>query len=166
MNRIWICWTHSTGKTTLLNNLNYKNTIQEIAREVIQILWVPQDMNKKERELFQRLIFTKQVSKEIELEDFITDRTLFDVLAYSMDLPCYKQLLLQAIKHLKTRPYTHVFYIPIEFTLESDWVRHTCEKYRSLIDKRILKLLNELSIPYYTITWSVDERIEKIKALI
>jgi hypothetical protein len=42
-------------------------------------------MKKQDRGVFQYIIMMKQIIKEMEFDNFISDRTVFDILAYSKD---------------------------------------------------------------------------------
>lgn len=144
------------------------DTITELAREVIATLGNPQDMSPRQFEVFEELLFFKQCSKEIAKSGklFATDRTIFDVLAYAYDTDIYPILLEYAKIYLERNAYTHIFYFPIEFDMEKDWVRPEDEEYRIRIDKNIRHILWTLEIPYYTVTWSVDERVAYIESII
>jgi hypothetical protein len=60
----------------------------------------------------------KQIIKEMEFDNFISDRTVFDILAYSKDLYLYYKIKNKFLEHKNN--YDIVFYIPIEFELEDD----------------------------------------------
>lgn len=163
--KIWITWSHWVWKTTLLNELKkeYLNFwyIEENAREVIKQLWRPQEMNKKDRGVFQYIIMMSQIIKEKEQLNFISDRTVFDILAYSKNLYLYDKIKNKFLENKNN--YDIVFYIPIEFKLENDWIRFEEKEYQKQVDRKILKLLKKYNIRYITITWNIDERLEQIK---
>jgi hypothetical protein len=52
--------------------------------------------------------------------------------------------------------------LPIEFDLEDDWVRHKNKEYQNEIQENILLLYKKYNVQYIEITWTIQERIEKI----
>ena len=163
--RIWICWSQWTWKSTLLNelkkNLIEYNYINEVAREVIKELWRPQDMKANDRLVFQYIIMMKQIIEENKNNHFISDRTIYDIMAYSEWLTWN---LFDKIKKLfdeNKNNYDIIFYVPIEFEMEQDWIRFENETYRKQIDKKILKLLNKNNIKYIILQWSIQERVKQ-----
>jgi hypothetical protein len=156
--RIGITGSHWVWKSSLLNSIDW-NKIQEIARKLIKEKWNPKYMTKYELEEFQETLLIKQIRAELWKDSFIIDRTVFDILAYSQWLYNYKELKKRVIKYLGNFPYHKVIYIPIEFELEDDWIRFEDKEYQKEIDKRILNLLKEFNIPYKTISWTLQERI-------
>jgi nicotinamide riboside kinase len=164
--RIWITGSHSVGKTTLLNKLEW-NKINEIARTAMRHFWkTPQEMDNRELEIFQNHLFFKQIREELAKWDFITDRTIIDVLAYSKKLEVYNILKDRAKTFLNQFPYDILFYIPIEFWLEEDWTRFSWTEYQIEIDNNIKELLEEFNIKYHIITWSLEERLNNINNII
>ena len=165
--KIWITWAHSVWKSTLLEKLEW-NKIREIARDLIKKLWVlPQDMNKEQLNNFQRDLIHKQIKEEtLRWDSFIWDRTLIDILAYSKWLDIYNNLLDTVKSYLSEYPYDIIFYIPIEFPLEKDWVRFEDENYQKEIDNNIISILKELNIEYITVSWTVEDRLNLINNII
>jgi nicotinamide riboside kinase len=164
--RIWITGSHWTWKTSILNKLETKlPKISEVARELIEKKWVlPHNMSDDDRSEFQFELLLLQMQKEVC--EFISDRTIFDVLAYSKWLRHYDSMVKMTRYYLDNNPYDLVFYIPIEFDMETDGVRKEDEEYRKEIDKNILELLTEFNVKYITIKWSLDERIKNINRAI
>jgi deoxyadenosine/deoxycytidine kinase len=171
--KIAITGSHSTGKTTLCEQLTklYPDLyyIKETAREQIAKFGkLPQDMTTKERCKFQEAVLDSQIEQELLHDDFIADRSVFDVLAYSQDLPSYKALYKKAIRHYDLNSYDHLFYIPIEFELENDGTRPLHLKYQKLIDIRIqdylrwFKLLHEM----FKLTGTVEQRIQCFQIIV
>ena len=158
--KIGICWSHWTGKSTLFNLIDYPNKINETARDTIEILGNPQSMDNDELYAFQKIVLIKQIIKEKEYEKFISDRTVYDILAYSRKLHNYHSLYDKIKNH---QWYDIVFYIPIEFPMEQDWVRFENPKYQKVVDKRVKKLMKDNNIKYITITWTAEERAGQIQ---
>jgi nicotinamide riboside kinase len=107
----------------------------------------------------------KQIEAENTMQDFISDRTVIDVLAYATTM-CRPSMTARlkdmAEMHLKDNPYDLVFYIPIEFPLEKDGVRFEDDSYQKIIDLQILKYLKRYKIPYITLTGTLEERLKQI----
>jgi len=172
-NRIVITGSHSTWKSTILTELkkvlkNYE-FIDEVARSEIKKTWKnPQDMTDTEYEYFQRKVLAEQIRQEslktIKWDSFISDRSVLDVLAYSENLEeeTYDILYKRVKEYLEHIPYSTVYYIPIEFKLEDDWLRFIWDEFQQVIDDRILRLLKEFKINYITLTGTVKERVDTI----
>jgi GTPase SAR1 family protein len=164
--QIAIIGTHGTGKTTLLNELvkmpelkNYK-VISEIPRKYLEDNNLQiQDVLDSEglSNQFQLHNWSEQWEQEGRSFDkdsemnFISDRSLFDVMAYAMlsnhdetrriGENCYKELTSNRIE------YDLLIYIPIEWEMSQEDVsnnRCNSEEYRQQIDKKIFNLVNDL----------------------
>ena len=159
--RIGICGSHWVWKTTLLDNIWHQNKIKEVARDLMKRLWNPKDMNKQDKAKFQCNLIYEQIKAELVKDNFLSDRTLIDVLAYTRWLKWYRELKKVVKEYFKEFPYDYIFYIPIEFELEDDWVRFTNNQ--KLIDDNIKFLLKDLKLDYITISWTVKERKRKIE---
>jgi len=166
--KIWISGAFSVGKSTLIQEIKKYTDIEvfdETAREILEEIGKrPEDMTKEELNKLQELIVERQTNKE-QIHSFITDTTLIEVLAYSKDLEVYNKIEKQIKEHYKKQIYDVLFYIPIEFEIEDDWLRHTNKEFQSIIDKRIrdniLKYRPAKEI--IKITGTIEERIKEIK---
>jgi hypothetical protein len=76
---------------------------------------------------FQELFIKEQIAEQRKhYHEFISDRTLFDMLALSYYLPNYIELKKIVDEYYKERKYNSnslydlVFYFPIEFEIEDD----------------------------------------------
>jgi len=163
-----IVGSHSTWKSTLLDAIETTTPkLKEVAREVIQVFWKsPQEMTHQERVAFQSNVYSNQVLYEKELWEFISDRSIYDNLAYAYhtDKELYKALSAHAKNNHKW--YDNVIYIPIEFWLENDWVRFTWDEFQKQVDDTIKMILKEFWVDYKTITWSVDERVQQVNSIL
>jgi predicted ATPase len=165
--KIAISGSHGTGKTTLLNSLDLSDhtKLSELARAVAQELnKPPQDLNPEELREFQWTLFNRQSKLEDENEHFVVDRSIYDILAYSADIPVVHELI--AILKKQPRYYDIVFFLPIEFELELDGWRHHDKVYQQKIGDRILDYLKEFGVNYHVITGSLEERLEKMQTII
>lgn len=166
--KIAIVGSHWTWKSTLLE---YQQTglpkIKEVARDIVRSLWKkPQDMSMKELIDFQTQIYEEQIKQENMHKSFISDRWIYDNLAYAKNVaePLYDLLSKRAKEHHKW--YDYVFYTPIEFELEDDNVRFTDLDFQRHIDESILSILDVFNVDYYNLSGSVDERLETMDRII
>lgn len=164
---------HSTGKTTLLNDaiLRLKNKrlsyITEIARNIINRGY-PLNMDANIDSYVHYINDQLKAEKAMcESSIFISDRTLLDPLAYSLvnrDLPRpfipdHFISMMEGIWLLEKDNYDLYMYFPIEFPMCSDGVRPTDEVYRSNVSNKILELLTKYKVPHIHVTGSPTERL-------
>ncbi len=163
--KIAIVWSHSTWKSSLLDASDlWLPKIQEVARDVMWIMGKkPQDMKRQELLEFQQMIYDVQIGKEDLNVSFISDRWVYDNLAYAKVVSEELFLNLFAYTAKYHKGYDHVFYLPIEFKLVDDWIRFTDTKFQKQIDKSIIQIMDTLWVEYTTTTWSIEERVSKIK---
>lgn len=160
--RIAFAGSHGTGKTTVLKELQKSfpkdNFIFEVARSEMTEK-SSKDMTEKERSDFQLIIVKKQIELENSYSRFMSERSLYDFLAYSKGLENYNQIEKMIHKHLEKKPYDIVFYFPIEFELEKDGVRFESLEFQEKIDDLILA-----TIPrnYVEIRGTLKERLHTI----
>lgn len=165
--KIALTGSQGVGKSTLCNKLtkHLPKTfyIKEIAREEIKRIGkLPYKMNDQKRFEFQKRLLELQLIAESNNPNFISDRGIMDILAYSYDLPQYNYLLDIAKQcNIATR-YSLVFYIPIEFELEGDNERSNDPVYQWQIDSNLRKVLADLNVPHYKIQGSVEQRVDSV----
>lgn len=160
--RVAIVGSHSTGKTTLLRLLAERleiSTLSEVAREMIaESDKLPHHMTAEERGEFQMGILREQIRRELAGESFLSDRSVFDAVAYGFDTPSYGDLHSAAEAHAAPRPYDRIFFLPIEFPLEGDAIRSQDEDYRLAVEE-LLAVLERTKTPYVRITGSPEARL-------
>ena len=145
--RIGLCGTMSVGKTTLVNALaeldifkKYKTSTER--SKYLRDLGIPLNTDST---INGQLVFLAERSSELLCEDIITDRTIWDVCAFtnqakSIDLLAKSQFVNTAM--LLKNQYDVVFYIdPIGVDIEDNGVRETNSEYRHKINQEILFLL-------------------------
>ena len=153
-----------TGKTTLCEAFIAKYPkfyyLKETARiEIKKAGKLPQFMTLEERCEFQERVLDSQIEQELANDSFISDRSVFDVLAYSKGLPSYEELKEKALKHYSSNKYDVMFYVPIEFDIEGDAERDPNKEHQQEINKNIMDLLREFYLPVKIVTGTVDERL-------
>lgn len=153
--RVAIVGSHSTGKTTLLRTLSERFAVpilSEVAREKInESPKLPHHMTPEERGELQTAILDEQIRRESGDGQFLSDRSVFDAVAYSFDTPSFDALRSKAFAHAEARPYDRVFFLPVEFPLEGDDIRSQDEAYRKTVEDELVKLLEQSGVRYETV---------------
>lgn len=121
--RIGVSGSHGVGKTTLANKLRRVTrlpAIDEIARTVANEMGFEdnEQIRAADREtlkIFQQRIYYNQLLAERELSTFISDRTVFDVIAYKhlygLDRGLIDEFTQHASRH--SASYDLIFFCPI-----------------------------------------------------
>lgn len=169
--------TQGTGKSTILRKTPIENKITEVVRnlshEGIKI-------NRDGDAEGQQIIFAVYYPLLSQDGDWISDRGLTDVLAYTIYLQSHEKdnekrrkltsvmmnQLKDLIKYNKEHQDVIYVYFPIEFPVVGDGVRDIDETYRADIDKLIVRLLDISGAHYITITGTVEERTKVIYNLL
>jgi hypothetical protein len=173
--RIAIVGSFSTGKTTTAEILARRldlPLLPEVAREVVELGF---KLDKDATPETETLIFLRQYNNELSTPEFVGDRSLIDVMAYAgwvldnqtrtKEFHLWDECVRLAERRLRTS-YSHVFYLPIEFPIVLDGLRPDDPGFQKDIDGRILGLLRANDIEYETITGGIEERVDKIEALL
>lgn len=145
--KIGLCGTMSVGKTTLVKALSKIDEFKKykVATErskYLKSLGIPLNTDST---INGQLVFLAERSSELLNENIITDRTIWDVCAFTMlaksiDLTTKSQFV-NAAMSLKDQ-YDVVFYIePVGVEMEDNGVRETNLEYRADINQEILRLL-------------------------
>lgn len=171
--KVIFCGSQGTGKTTVLNV--FKNEGYPVITEVVRILAREENVkiNEMGDEEGQIKIFNKYKELLTTENDYISDRGMQDVIAYTLYLvgqgKVHKRILWEQITELDDFAHNNnalICYFPIEFPVVNDGLRSTDEKFRSFIDVNIKKILDILDIPYITVTGTVEDRVNMIKQAI
>lgn len=165
----------STGKTTLAELLARRldlPLLPEAAREIAALGF---KLDKDATAETETLIFLKQYNNELAYRDFVSDRSLIDVMAYGgwvldnqprrLENALWEECERLAERQLRTN-YSHVFYLPIEFPIVPDDLRPMDPEFQKDIDERIVKLLETYDVRYQTLTGSVEERLGQIDSVL
>lgn len=168
--KIILTGAQGTGKTSVLNYFQntYLNRITEVARNLAKQGVKINEGGDGDGQIKIFETYEKLLNQDI---DYISDRGLTDVLAYSFYLYKRGRVSSEVLNNQKMRvkeffehnPNILVFYFPIEFDVVSDGVRSTDPDFRNEIDEYIENFLGEF-IPnkYYTVHGTVEERIRFI----
>lgn len=172
--RIILTGAQGTGKTTILNM--FRDQLPVIT-EVVRSLAKTQNIHINEMgDTESQDIIFDEYKRLLSQEEFISDRGLTDVLAYSIYL-CDKQRvdiehvskqLKMFDEYVQDNPDVLFFFFPIEFPVEDDGVRSTDEEFRAAVNEYIARLLRE-RVPadrVYEVHGTPQERYDSICAVL
>ena len=147
--KIGLCGTMSVGKTTLVNTLKktkqFKNYNFATERsKYLNDLGIPLNTDST---LKGQTVFLAERCAELMNNNIITDRTIIDVIAFTMNAKSighYDKEIFESYAKEFIREYDYVFYIsPYGIPMEDNGVRETDEHYRDLIDFTITTLIKK-----------------------
>ena len=169
--KIGLCVTMSVGKTTLVKALkklpqfkDYKFATER--SKYLNDLGIPLNTDST---LKGQTVFLAERCAELMNNDVITDRTIIDVMAFTMNAKSigrYDKEKFEEYAKEFIREYDYIFYIsPYGIPIENNGVRETDEHYRDIIDFTITTLIKRYSYianKIEKISGSTDERIKQI----
>ena len=145
--KIGLCGTMSVGKTTLVKalaelDLFKKYKIATERSKYLKDLGIPLNTDST---VNGQIVFLAERASELLHKDILTDRTIWDVSAFTMLAKSidsgFKSSLVNTAMTLKDQ-YDIVFYIdPIGTNMEDNGVRETDLEYRTNVNQEILRLL-------------------------
>ena len=169
--KIGLCGTMSVGKTTLVNALQklpqFKGYNFATERsKYLNDLGIPLNTDST---LKGQTVFLAERCAELMQGNIITDRTVLDVMAFTMNaksIPHQDKDVFEQYAKEFIREYDYIFYIsPYGLPIEDNGVRETDEHYRDLIDFTITTLIKRYSYMMdniEVIKGTTDERINQI----
>lgn len=161
-----------TGKSTILKELESKG--YEVVTEVVRNLSKKGvKINKDGDEKGQKKIFNEYLNIFNSKDNYVSDRGLIDVVAYTVYLVRHGKIsekfadkqLKELHKFTQSNPDVVYFYFPVEFDIEDDGVRDLDKDFQKEINEIILTLYASLGIRFVTLSGTVEERLDKIKRL-
>ena len=145
--KIGLCGTMSVGKTTLVNALKELEQFKDykFATERSQHLMSLGIPLNTDSTLKGQTVFLAERCGELMHDNIITDRTILDVMAFTMNaksIPYQDKEAFETYASEFIREYDHIFYIsPHGLEIEDNGIRETDEHYRDLIDFTITTLI-------------------------
>jgi len=171
--KIGLCGTVSVGKTTLVNALkelpefaNY-----EVATERSKYLRDQGIALNDDSTIKGQLVFAAERSLELMKENIITDRTVYDVSAFTLSAKSIewwvRETFVNILMQLR-KEYDVIIYVsPEGIEIEDNGVRTTNSEYRDKIDKVIKEMLIEFPpVKLIEVKGSTEERIAIIKQVL
>jgi GTPase SAR1 family protein len=169
--KIGMCGTVSVGKTTLVNALKELDQFKsyKFATERSQHLMSLGIPLNTDSTLKGQTVFLAERCGELMHENIITDRTILDVMAFTLNaksIPHQDKDAFETYASNFVREYDYIFYIsPEGIPVEDNGVRETDEHYRDIIDFTIMTLVKKhghKAGKVEKISGSTDERIQQI----
>ena len=169
--KIGLCGTMSVGKTTLVNALKELDQFKDykFATERSQHLMSLGIPLNTDSTLKGQTVFLAERCGELMHDNIITDRTILDVMAFTLNaksIPHQDKDAFETYASEFIREYDYIFYIsPHGLKIEDNGVRETDEHYRDLIDFTITTLIKRhghKAGKIEKISGSTEERIQQI----
>ena len=174
MYKIGISGAHGTGKTTLVQLLAPELNISKIDK-TMRNTWESFSVTDFEklpadaRSVFQNYLLLNQINREDEesVNGFIADRSVVDILAYTISHSNMSESELSIFEHLvkeRLKCYTHLIYTPIEFEVENEYLRANIDS-RERIDSIIKSYIDKWIKPneYLEVHGSIEYRMKQIR---
>ena len=169
--KIGLCGTMSVGKTTLVKALkelpefkDYKFATER--SKYLNDLGIPLNTDST---LKGQTVFLAERCAELMNDNIITDRTVIDVMAFTMNAKSighYDKEIFESYAKEFIREYDYIFYIsPHGIPIEDNGVRETDEHYRDIIDFTITTLIKRYAHmvdKIETIKGSTEDRVQQI----
>lgn len=161
--------THCTGKSTILSmmeasgyNVIMHNVIRDMSKNNEIDALYNNSTEESQQRIFDRIMTILIDNKD---EDYVSDRGLIDVVAYSIanNLSIVPLQLKELKKFSEENRGIVYFYFPIEFPIVEDGVRSTDEGYRRRVDESIVAIADMLRIPLIRVEGNVEERYNYVK---
>jgi nicotinamide riboside kinase len=167
--RIALVGAHSTGKSTIFNQLKNHDYFKENGFEFIgsATRTLAKKINENGDEENQSLLLS-EVTRRAFVEWSICDRSVLDVTGYTKALYDQDKISddfylysLQVVKDIMPL-YDFIFYFPPEFDIVGDGVRSDSKEYRQKIVDNFEYLIEKFNLNVIPVTGSIEERVNFI----
>lgn len=162
-----------TGKTSIMDALpSSYNKIQCVTRKCITENNLR--FNNDSDNHSQKCIFDAYERQLTSLDNYIAERSLIDVYAYTLHQvkngKCSPTLAETQLSHIQkfihNNPDAVYFYVPIEFEIQQDGIRSIDKQFQQEIDKQIRSTLIHEGCHFFTVTGTVEERVKFIEYVV
>jgi nicotinamide riboside kinase len=167
--KIGLCGTVSVGKTTLIKALAELEQFKDyhVATERSKYLRDQGISLNDDSTVKGQFVFAAERSLELMRDDLLTDRTIYDVSAFTISAKSIswndKALLVEAFLTLRHEYDLIVYISPEGVDIEDNGVRTTDAEYRGKIDKVLVDMLKQFPPKkLITVKGTTEERIEAI----
>jgi nicotinamide riboside kinase len=171
--RVTIIGSHGTGKTVIAKLISEKLNlplITEVARNY-DLKKIDRKSNIEKFRTIQKKILNDQLFYENSYENFVSDRSTIDNLAYWLS-NCYSYAsdneneiyLSRSLNNVSN--YSHIFLIKPEFSIKDDGFRDLDPIYQKKIEIIIDTILQIQKIRYFLLTGTISERLNYALKLI
>lgn len=167
--KIGLCGTVSVGKTTLIKALAELEQFKDyhVATERSKYLRDQGISLNDDSTVKGQFVFAAERSLELMRDDLLTDRTIYDVSAFTISAKSIswndKALLVEAFLTLRNEYDLIVYISPEGVEIEDNGVRTTDAEYRGKIDKVLVDMLKQFPPKkLITVKGTTEERIEAI----
>jgi len=167
--KIGLCGTMSVGKSTLVKELAKLEQFKDyyIAIERSKYLRDQGILLNTDSTLKGQFVFAAERSLELMHENLITDRTVYDVCAFTLSAKSIdwqiKRYFCESLLDLRNEYDVVVYISPKGMPIEDNGVRETNAEYREKIDFVIVNMLDEFKPKkLITVEGSTESRINTI----
>lgn len=167
--KIGLCGSISVGKTTLVNELSKLEQFKDykIATERSKYLRDQGILLNTDSTLKGQLVFAAERSLELMNDNIITDRTYYDICAFTLSSKSIserqKELYTNLIMSLRNEYDLIIYVSPKGVNIEDNGVRTTDSEYRDKLDYVIKEMLIEYPPNnLLRIEGSIEERLSQI----
>ena len=167
--KIGLCGSVSVGKTTLVKALAELEQFKDyhVATERSKYLRDQGISLNDDSTVKGQFVFAAERSLELMRDDLLTDRTIYDVSAFTISAKSIswndKALLVEAFLTLRHEYDLIVYISPEGVDIEDNGVRTTDAEYRGKIDKVLVDMLKQFPPKkLITVKGTTEERIEAI----
>lgn len=167
--KIGLCGTVSVGKTTLIKALAKLEQFKDyhVATERSKYLRDQGISLNDDSTIKGQFVFAAERSLELMHENLLTDRTIYDVSAFTISAKSIgwreKVLLVESFLTLKDEYDIVVYVSPEGIDIEDNGVRTTDAEYRDKIDKVLVDMIKQYPPKkLITVKGTTEERIESI----